>query len=172
MSATAEVRNLPAADRAALREARAEIEDFYYEYAATLERGDIERWPEFFTRDAVYRLVARDNAESSLPLCLVLCDGMGMLKDRAYALKHTETYAPRYLNLQITNVRVLSVGPSFIQAEANYLLLETLVDELSRVQQVGKTYDRFQREDGRLLFKERLCVYDSVVVNNCIVFPV
>lgn len=157
---------------AAFREARWEVEEFYYEYAAVLERGEIERWPEFFTQDGVYRLVARDNAEAGLPLGLIYCDGMGMLKDRAYALKHTEMYAPRFLNLQITNTRILAVDSSLIQAEASYLLLETLVDEPTRVQQVGKSYDRLQREDGRLLLKERLCVYDSVVINNCLVFPV
>jgi len=170
MPGSAVAKPSPAA-QAALREARWEGEEFYYEYAAVLERGDIERWPEFFTRDGVYRLAARDNADAGLPLGLIYCDGMGMLKDRAYALKHTEMYAPRSLNLQITNTRVLAVDP-IIQAEANYLLLETLVDEPTRIQQAGKSYDRFQREDGRLLIKERLCVYDSVVINNCIVFPV
>ena len=161
-----------ALDKTALREARWEVEEFHYEYAANLERGDIENWPNFFTEDAVYTLIARDNSDAGLRLGLIYCDGMGMLKDRAYALKHTEMYAPRYLNLQITNTRILSVEDSFIQAEANYLLLETLVDEPSRVQQVGKYYDRFQRADGRLLIKERRCVYDTVLINNCIVFPV
>ncbi len=172
MSATAEAGRPSVPDRAALREARLEVEEFHYEYAAVLERGEIERWPDFFTEDAVYRLVARDNADSGLRLGLIYCEGRGMLKDRAYALKHTEMYAPRYLNLQITNVRVLSLDTSFIQAEANYLLLETLVDAPTRVQQVGKSYDRFQREDGRLLLKERLCVYDTVLIDGCIVFPV
>ena len=158
--------------RTVLREARWEVEEFHYDYAATLERGEIENWPGFFTEDAVYRLVARDNADSGLRLGLIYCDGMGMLKDRAYALKHTEMYAPRYLKLQITNTRIVSVEEPFIQAEANYLLLETLVDEPTRVQQVGKYYDRFRRDEGRLLIKERRCVYDTVLINNCIVFPV
>ena len=59
-----------------------------------------------------------------------------------------------------------------IRAEANYLLLETLVEEPSRIQQVGKYYDVFERVEGRLLIAERKCVYDSVVINNCLVFPV
>ena len=95
-----------------------------------------------------------------------------MLKDRAFALRNTEMYAPRYLNLQINNVRVHEVSGATIRAEANYLLLETLVEEPSRIQQVGKYYDLFERTEGRLLLAERRCVYDSVVINNCLVFPV
>ena len=94
------------------------------------------------------------------------------MKDRAFALRNTEMYAPRYLNLQITNTRVHGVEDGLIRAEANYLLLETLVEEPSRVQQVGKYFDLFERVDGQLLLKERKCVYDSVVINNCLVFPV
>jgi 3-phenylpropionate/cinnamic acid dioxygenase small subunit len=158
--------------RAAFREARWEVEEFHYEYAANLERGEIERWPDFFTDDATYQVIARDNAESSLPLGLVYCDGKGMMRDRAYALRHTEMYAPRYLQLRVSNVRVFEADERHITAEASYLLLETLVDELSRVQQVGKYYDVFQRVGETLLIKDRKCVYDSVVVNNCLVFPV
>lgn len=161
-----------AADRLALREARLEVEEFHCEYAAVLERQDIERWPSFFTDDAVYEMKARDNADAGLRLSLMYCDGVGMLKDRAYAIKHTEMYAPRYLSLMITNTRVLSIEGPLIQSEANYLLLETLIDEPTRIQQAGKCYDRFERRDGRLFIKERLCVYDSVLINNCVVFPV
>jgi len=160
------------ASRAAMREARWEVEEFHYEYAAALERDEIERWPDFFTDDAVYHVIARDNADSNLPLGLIYCEGKGMLKDRAYALRNTEMYAPRYIQLRISNTRVLSVEEPLVRAEASYLLLETLIDEPSRVHQVGKYYDLFERVGDRLLIKERRCVYDTVVIDNCLVFPV
>jgi len=172
MAVTAEAVRTTPADRAALREARCAVEEFHYEYAANLERGEIERWPDFFTDDANYRVVARDNADSNLPLGLIYCEGKGMLRDRAYALRHTEMYAPRYLQLMISNTRVLAVDADTITAESSFLLLETLVDEPSRMQLVGKYYDVFQRTGDALLIKDRKCVYDSVVLNNCLVFPV
>jgi anthranilate 1,2-dioxygenase small subunit len=172
MAAAPELVAAALASRAAFREARLEIEEFHYEYAANLERGDIERWPDFFTDDAFYHVAARDNAEANLPLGLILCDGKGMLRDRAYALQHTEMYAPRYLQLRVTNTRVLGIEGSRITAQANYLLLETVIDEPTRLQQAGKYFDVFERSGGSLLIKERRCVYDSVVINNCLVFPV
>src|SRR5277367_5635228 len=112
--------------RARLRELRALVDEFNCEYAAVLDRGEVERWPEFFTADAVYRMVARDNLENGWPLALVSCEGIGMFKDRAYAIAHTEMFAPRYVQHHINNVRILGVDGPLVRAEANYLVLETL----------------------------------------------
>ena len=150
---------------------RREVEDFHAAYADALDRGDIEAWPEFFTEDAVYSVVARDNLEAGLPLCLMLCEGKGMLKDRAYAIAHTEMYAPRYLQHHISLIRVRGFDDVDVAAEANYLLFETLVDEPTRLLQAGRYRDRFRRTETGLLLAERTCVYDSVVVPNCVVFP-
>lgn len=160
------------ADRNALREARFEIEEFHAAYAATLDRFDVDGWVEFFTDDAIYHVVARDNEESGLPLGLIYCEGKAMMKDRAYALLNTEMFAPRYLQLSITNTRVISVDGGEISAEANYQLFETLVEEPTRVQQVGKYRDVFVRANEGLLLKHRKCIYDSIMIDNCLVFPV
>ncbi len=153
----------------ALRDARLEIEEFNYAYADTLDRFDVDGWVEYFTEDAFYHVIARDNAESGLPLGLIYCEGKAMMKDRAYALLNTEMFAPRYLHLSITNTRALKIEG---HAAANYTLIETLVEEPSRVQQVGKYRDIFQRSGSGLLLKERIATYDSVMVDNCLVFPV
>lgn len=154
------------------RELRFEVEEFNYDYAATLERGDLEHWPDFFMDDAIYHVVARDNYESGLPLGLVYCEGKGMLRDRVYALLNTEMYAPRYTQLMVTNTRILDGDDREFRSTSSYLLIETLVDEPSRLHQVGKYLDLFCRTGGKLLLKERKCVYDTVVIDNNLVFPV
>ena len=155
-----------------LREARLEIEEFNYAYADTLDRYDVDGWVEYFTEDALYHVIARDNQESGLPLGLIYCEGKAMMKDRAYALLNTEMFAPRYLHLSITNTRALQIDGDLIHAAANYTLVETLVEEPSRVQQVGKYHDIFKRTQNGLLLRERKCVFDSVMTQNCLVLPV
>jgi anthranilate 1,2-dioxygenase small subunit len=157
--------------RELLRELRWAVEEFNYEYADVLDRGEIERWPDFFTDDGIYRLIARDNADSDLPLSLMSCDGKGMLKDRAYAIAHTEMFAPRYTMHHIGQIRVTDFEDRIITAQANYIILETLIDEPTRLLQSGKYYDRFLMQGDTLLLKERRCVYDTVLVPTCIVFP-
>ncbi len=158
--------------RAKFREARFEVEELYYEYAAVLERGEIESWPEYFTEDANYKVIARDNDDAGLPLGLIYCEGKAMLRDRAFALRNTEMYAPRYFQLRISNTRIRSVDGPRIAAEASYLLLQTLVEEHSTLHQVGKSYDVLVRNGDTLLFEDRKCVYDTVMIDNNLVFPV
>jgi 3-phenylpropionate/cinnamic acid dioxygenase small subunit len=155
-----------------LQELRLAIEELHCAYADVLDRGEVERWPEFFTEDAVYRMIARDNVEAKMPLCLMLCEGMGMLKDRAYAIAHTEMFAPRYVQHHISLTRVTGTDGPLVSAEANYLIFETLIDEPTRLLQAGKYRDTFLEADGRLRLKNRLCVFDTVVVPNCVVYPV
>jgi 3-phenylpropionate/cinnamic acid dioxygenase small subunit len=161
----------PTLDRATLRELRWLVEEFNCEYAAVLDRCEIERWPEFFTEDGVYRLIARDNADAGLPLSLMSCEGMGMLKDRAYAIAHTEMFAPRYIKHLISNIRVTAYDAPHITAEANYLVLETLIDEPTRILQAGCYRDVFLERGDTLLIKERRCIYDTVLVPTCVVYP-
>jgi anthranilate 1,2-dioxygenase small subunit len=153
------------------RELRMEIEEFHTDYCWTLDCGDVERWADYFTDDAVYRITARENADAGLPVGLVYADSKAMIRDRAFAIKHTQMYAPRTLQHFVTNVRVLQAGKE-IRAQSNYLLLQTLVDGPTTIQQSGRYYDTFVRANARLLLKERQCIYDTVLIANDLVLPV
>jgi anthranilate 1,2-dioxygenase small subunit len=154
------------------RELRLEIEEFHAEYCHTLDTGAIEAWPEYFTDDAVYRITARENADSGLPVGLVYAEGKAMIRDRAFAIARTQMFAPRYLRHFVSNVRVLDVQGDFVNAQSNYLLLQTLVEGPTTIQQAGRYLDVFARVRDRLLLKERQCIYDTVVIANDLVYPV
>jgi 3-phenylpropionate/cinnamic acid dioxygenase small subunit len=160
------------ADPKATRELRLEIEEFHADYCWTLDCGDVERWPEYFTDDAVYRISARENVDAGLPVGLVYADSKAMIRDRAFAIKHTQMYAPRTMQHFVTNVRVLEAKGAQIKAQSNYLLLQTLVEGPTTIHQAGRYYDTFVRASGRLVLKERQCVYDSVLIANDLVLPV
>jgi 3-phenylpropionate/cinnamic acid dioxygenase small subunit len=155
------------------RDLRLEIEEFNTEYCAALDEGRLEEWPEFFTSDAVYTITGRENADANLPVGLVYCEGAGMLRDRVFALLNTAMYAPRYLLHVVGNARVLGASERLVEARANYIVLQTLVDEPATVHQAGRYFDVFERgADGRLRLKERRCVYDTLLVDNSLVLPV
>lgn len=164
--------DMPAVDAKSVRELRCEIEEFHTEYCHTLDRGALEAWPDFFVEDALYRVTGRENADAGLPVGLVYADSKAMIRDRAFAIKHTQMFAPRYLQHFVTNVRVIANAADGIKAQANYLLLQTLVDGPTTIQQSGRYYDTFVREGGRLLLKERQCVYDTLLIANDLVYPV
>jgi len=153
-------------------ELRCEIEELFAEYAAVLDAADLERWPEFFTDQCFYEVIPRENYDRGLPLAIMRCESKGMLRDRVVAIRDTMMYEPRYLRHMISGIRVTGQTSHGIAVEASYAVFETLVDELTRVFNVGRYLDRIVHEAGRLKFAEKHCVFDSVLVPNSLIYPI
>lgn len=160
-------------DAATAQHILVEVEAFNAEYCAVLDGGQVEMWPEFFTEDAVYRITARENAELGLPVGLVYAEGRDMMHDRAVAINRTQMFAPRYTLHIVTNTRVIDQNEQGeIQAEANFLLIQTLVESPSTMHLAGRYYDTFVRSGDKLLLKERQVIYDTTILANDLVYPV
>jgi anthranilate 1,2-dioxygenase small subunit len=151
-----------------------EIETFNTRYAAALDEQRLEDWIEMFTDDALYVVVSRENFDRGLPAGLIYCENKGMIRDRAFALKETTMFAPRYLRHLIGNLAVLGRDErGHIKATANYVLMQVLFDRLdAKLHQVGVYRDVFRRESGALKLAERRCVYDSLLIDNAMCLPV
>ena len=162
-----------AIDPTAARELRFAVEEFNAEYCAVLDSGEIEQWPNFFTEDAIYRITARENADAGMLVGLVYAEGRGMLQDRAVSIARTQMFAPR-TNLHVTgNVRVLSQRhDGEFSAQSTFMLLQTLVDGVTTLHLAGRYFDRFVREENRLLLRERQAVYDTTMIATDLVYPV
>ena len=153
-------------------ELRLEIEDLYTAYAASLDDGDLDAWPEFFTEECLYQVIPRDNFDQSLPLALIRFESRAMLRDRVTAVRETTMFEPRYIRHLISNIRVSPKPDGVIDTQANYAVFETMTDSFTRVFNVGRYMDKLLRKDGRLLISEKRCVYDSVLVPNSIIYPI
>lgn len=149
-----------------------EVEAFNAEYCAILDAGMVEKWPDFFTEDGIYRITSRENAELDMPVGLVYASGRDMMIDRAVAIGRTQMFAPRYNLHLVSNVRVTAEGADgSLQAQANFVLLQTLVEGPSTVHMAGTFYDRFVRNGDGLLLKERQAIYDTTIIANDLVYP-
>ena len=74
----------------------------------------------------------------------------------------------------MTNIQVKDYNDAGeISAEANYLVVETLMEDSTKIFQAGRYQDIFvSDEDGKLKIKLRDCIYDSLLIPNDMVFPV
>jgi len=153
------------------RELRLELEELYAAYAACLDEERFEDWPAFFTDDCVYKIIPRENVERGLPLATWFCEGKAGLLDRVVAIRKTMMYAPRYVRRLVTGLRILGWEGETLGCRANYLALETLLDEPTRIFNCGEYRDRLAVVDGGLRFREKLCVFDSLLVPNSVIFP-
>jgi 3-phenylpropionate/cinnamic acid dioxygenase small subunit len=158
---------------AAARELRMAVEEFHAEYCAVLDSGEVEKWPRFFTEDAIYRITARENADCGLPVGLVYAEGRGMLHDRAVAIARTQMFAPRHTLHVVGNVRIMErLAAEEFTAQSNFMLLQTLVEGPTTLHLAGRYYDRFVSAEGGLLLKERQVVYDTNMIATDLVYPV
>jgi anthranilate 1,2-dioxygenase small subunit len=151
-----------------------EIEDFNTAYAAALDEQRLDDWAEMFTEDAFYVVISRENADRNMPVGLIYCENKDMIHDRAFALKNTEMFAPRYLRHIVGNLQVLGEEPNGeTRARANYVVVQVLFDRPdAKLHQVGAYYDKFRRVGDRLKLAERRCVYDNLLVDNALCLPV
>ena len=149
-----------------------EVEAFNVEYCAVLDAGLVEQWPDFFTENGLYRITARENAELGMPVGLVYCQGRNMMIDRAIAIGRTQMFAPRYNLHLVSNTRVTEEqADGTIVAQANFVLLQTLIEGPSTIHMAGVFYDRFVRDGENLLLAERQAIYDTTIIANDLVYP-
>ena len=150
---------------------RDELEELYAEYGEIIDGGNLERWPELFVEPCLYRIVSKENWDKGLPLSLMLCESLGMLRDRAFASQKLNVYGPRTWRHSITQIRASAEGDA-IAARANFAIFETLHDRPTHILCTGRYLDRLVRPGSGLRFREKICVYDSTLIPGSIVFPI
>jgi 3-phenylpropionate/cinnamic acid dioxygenase small subunit len=151
---------------------RARLTDLYCAYGDTLDDGELERWPDFFTEDCLYKVIPRENFEQGLPVALIYCESRDMLVDRVVAIRETALYAPRILRHFTGNIRLRAIEPQGLRLTASFALYQTMVDQPSDLFLCGRYHDRVIERAGSLRFAERICVYDSTIVPTSLVYPV
>lgn len=152
---------------------RLELLQLYAEYAACIDEGRMDDWPKLFTEDCHYRVVPRENHDSGLPLATIDLVGRGMLLDRAYAVQSTLFHAPYYQRHLIGPVLLKGEsGDGRVRTEANYLVIRTKRDERSEIFNAGRYLDCVVRTDAGLRFAEKICVFDSELIPNSMIYPV
>jgi salicylate 5-hydroxylase small subunit len=151
---------------------RLEVEDLYARYAACLDHGDFKDWPEFFTEECVYKLIPRENHDRGLPLATLSFESKGMLRDRVFGISETLFHQPYYQRHLVSGVRITGEKGGQILSGANYLVIRTKKNQPSDVFNAGRYIDRLVRTNGSLLFASRLCVFDSELIPNSIIYPI
>lgn len=147
------------------------LQKLYNDYATSLDDGPLENWPLLFTQECLYLVQPRDNYDEGLPVAGIRCESRAMLQDRVTAVNETIMYEPRYLRHLVTNIEAQDCTLDEFPVAANYSVIEVLPDELPKVLSVGRYIDKVVREDGVLRFRQKLVIYDSVLVPNSLIYP-
>ena len=148
-----------------------EVRTLYDDYASALDASDYEAWLELFTEDATYTVTGRENVERGLPLCLIRCDSRDMLSDRIDALCSTQYFARRFTRHMVTAVRPTAHADDALETTANFVVVETIVDEVSQVSAAGAYADRIVTTPDGLRFRQKSAVFDSSLIQTSLIVP-
>lgn len=149
-----------------------ELQQLYADYALALDAGQWDRWPDFFTDPCLYKLQSRENHERGFPLATLSLTSKGMLLDRVYGISQTIFHDPYYQRHVVGAAVVRKVEMGLIHSEANYAVFRTKYDKESTVFNVGRYIDQVARTPDGLRFAQRLCVFDSEMIPNSIIYPI
>jgi len=161
------------------------VDELYADYAEALDEGPIEAWPELFTVDGEYLLIAKENHDRGLPIGLMRCESRGMLTDRVRSITQLSLHAPRVLRHVLGPLRVRPAAgtagddsaPSPGHSDhswtvtASYVVFQTLLDADTHVLSCGRYLDLVVADGDRLRLRRKVTVYDNPLVPNSIVFP-
>jgi len=150
-----------------------DIDQLNTRYASALDERRFADWPEFFLAEGRYTVRARENQERGLPLALIDLESQAMMKDRVYGITQTIYHAPYYTRHVLSPAQVLGIdNDGAIRAQAHYAVFRTRPGDASEVFNVGRYLDVLVRTEAGLRLRERLCVYDSEMVLNSLIYPV
>lgn len=147
------------------------VADLYARYAAHLDAGAYEPWLDLFSDDCRYVVQPRENYDAGLPLATVRLDSKAMLRDRIHAVTETIYHAP-YYQRHLIGPPLIDATTDGAQVEANYLVIRTHVAQPSEVFNAGRFVDRLVWQGDRLKIADKLCIFDSELIPNSMIYPV
>ncbi len=150
---------------------RLELQDLYTDYVACLDTDALERWPEFFIEDCVYRITSAENHEAGLPLGLIYATSKNMLKDRVSALREANIYEPQCYRHLVSGLRTEPDGLDASDVTASFLVVRTMQDGAMILFAAGRYLDRVVRTASGWKFARKIVVLDSRRIDTLLAIP-
>jgi anthranilate 1,2-dioxygenase small subunit len=150
---------------------RLQLETLYTDYAACLDSDAIERWPEFFVEDCVYRVTSAENYDAGLPIGVIYATSKNMLKDRVNALRQANIYEPQRYRHLISGFRIERDDVDILEVTANFLVVRTMQDGAMTLFAAGRYVDSVVRGAAGWHFARKIVVLDSRRIDTLLAIP-
>jgi len=146
------------------------IDDLIADSVHVLDDDELERWPDFFTDDGIYKITTRENYVNDWPLGIMYCDSQGMMRDRILALRTANVFEPHTYCHLLGRSRVTQAGQSF-KARTNFEVIRTMQNGSDFRFATGKYLDDIVLQNGVMKLKSRIVVLESRRVDILLVVP-
>ena len=141
-------------------------------YIAAIDDDRLEDWPRFFTDDALYEIIPKENEDLSLPAPILRCDNTAMMRDRVASLRHANIFEQPTYRHMISGLRVLEETGETAVMRTNYLVVNPSLEGSTSVYQAGIYKDVVVRTEAGWKFREKRVVYDTSRVQTLLAYPI
>lgn len=147
------------------------LEDFLTDYCYCLDDWKVDKWPAFFADNAKYTISTRENHDRGYEVGIVLCDGIGMIRDRVKAMKTANIFEQHTYCHILSKPRFRRIKGDQYSARTNFTVFRTKYTGESELFAAGKYEDRISCESRNLKLLERNVILDSRQVDILLVLP-
>jgi anthranilate 1,2-dioxygenase small subunit len=151
---------------------RLELATLLDAYIAAIDEDELESWPDFFTEDALYEIVPKENADAGLSIGIMRCDNKRMMRDRVISLRNANIFAPATYRHFLSGLRITSVVGDEVEMSCNYLVINSNQMGQSIVYQTGRYQDRVVRTADGWRFTQKRALFDTSRVQTLLAIPV
>jgi anthranilate 1,2-dioxygenase small subunit len=141
------------------------------DYAACIDTDALERWPDFFTEDCVYRITSAYNYARDLPIGIIHADNRRMLQDRIAALRKANIYEKQGYRHIVSVPRIGLRNSAMLEAEAGFLVVRILAEGAQDLFATGRYVDRIDFSGERPRFASKIVVLDSEKIDTLLAIP-
>jgi anthranilate 1,2-dioxygenase small subunit len=151
---------------------RYELQDLENRYIRTIDDDRLEQWPDFFTEDATYEILPRENVRAGHPAGVMHCFGQAMMRDRIVSLRKANIFEAQTYRHFVSGHEIISRSDDRILARSNYLVVRTLSDLNAEVFQVGSYEDEIVRTGEGWRYAAKRAIFENARVKTLLVIPV
>jgi anthranilate 1,2-dioxygenase small subunit len=151
---------------------RLELEQLYTNYVHCLDADELERWPDFFTEDCLYRVTSAENFEAGLPLGLIHATSRNMLRDRVSALREANIYEPQRYRHLVSSFKMIHDRGETLDLVTNFLVVRTMQEGDMTLFAAGRYVDQVMRVGDDWKFARKEVVLDSRQIDTLLAIPI
>jgi 3-phenylpropionate/cinnamic acid dioxygenase small subunit len=140
-------------------------------HAHCIDDDDLERWPDFFTEDGLYRITTAENQARGLPIGIIHADGRAMIRDRVLSLREANIYEPQRYRHILSEPLVTVAADGALRARTGFMTARITNGAETHLFATGVYEDRVVESGGGWLFAKKVVVLDSDQVDTLLALP-
>ena len=141
-------------------------------YAAAIDAGRLEEWPDYFHEQCLYKVTTADNVAKGYQAGIIYADSRAMLVDRIAALRQANIYERQRYRHIIGMPLIVTDPDGSVSVETSFLVVRIMREGQMDVFVTGAYRDKVRRDAaGAWRYAERIVVCDSQRFDTLLAIP-